>query len=716
MTQQLLNAKRLTLTVTRINFESDSFTVFEGMPARSNTKVTVTTNMQVRAGCKVVADGQFVNHPKFGRQFKATTLVAYLPDRKEELMAYFSSGGVPGIGKQLALELVREFGERTLAVIEDEPWRLKTVKGIGPDRAASIQEVVKRERSYANLLKVLEPLEIDLAQAALIHRKFGADSVEAIKAPWKIREAGGISDHTIDQLATIAPEKNSGAIIADRLERTLTRLMNLGGHTALPIEALEAHCESDEQLATICKERADLKASLADTSVFFTHDGKEFLTTRSCYARDKWIADQFDYRNSQPDHGGFKELSSVVQRLIPEQKTPYAGLCANPNSLLIGPPGTGKTYMIDALVKTALAHDPSLKIRLAAPTAKAASRLTEAVGIEATTIHRLLGSRGPQGWTHHFRNQLDCDLLIIDELSMVDAYLFAAILAATPAQCALLLAGDGGQIKSVGQGNIIRDLTQSKIIPIVELTEPVRFDSRSPITLAAQDALQAQPLSLPAGEPNQDTSFQIQSDSAADLVETLVRIVESMSVQERLQTRIVSPFRAGMTGIQNLNTIVQPFMNPIMAAGKRAQELDFLCEKDRVIVTRNLRDLSVFNGQNGYVSKVHNDNTCTVSLAGKSVLFTQANMKHLELGYVTTFHKMQGSEAEVVIVVLPNDKAGFVSREMVNTAITRARSKVIVLTEKDSFLQAANVSSSDRCHTTLSYLLTNKDDSQESGG
>jgi len=706
MTNTLSNAKRLTLTVTRVNYESESFVVFEGMSARSDRAITVTANTTVKEGSKVVVDGQFISHPRFGHQFKATTLVAYLPEKKEELIAYFSSGGVPGIGKQLALQIVREFGDKTLSVIEDEPWLLKTIKGIGPDRASAISEVVRKERSYANLLKALESMDIELNQAALIHRNFGVESLEIIKSPWKLREITGITSHTIDCLSAQAPEAKQSDIFADQCEHILHRLLSMGGHTTIPLELLPEAIQKDSKLVTLANQIDQIETLLPERVIRYKAEGQSFVTSQKNLKRDQWISDQIAYRNSQPCHPGFPASADVLGTLISEQKPAYANLCQNPSSLLTGPPGTGKTFLISAFVKTALEHDATLKIKLAAPTAKAADRMEEGIGLRATTIHRLLGSRGPKGWTYNFKNQLNCDIVIIDEISMVDAYLFAALLAAIPANAVLMLAGDGEQLKSVGQGAVLRDLINAKCFHTVTLSEPVRFDARSPITMAAQNALNGEPLTLPQDcESNITESYQVIVNGDQDIPEQLQETLRKMTVGQRLKTRIISPLRNGPSGSRNLNTLVRPLMNPKVSEGRSTKSLGGFNTKDKVIVTRNHHDLNVFNGQTGFITDIHSDETCTVAFGKREVMFNKSNLSLLELAYVTTIHKMQGSEADTIILLLPPDSNGFVSREMLNSGITRARKQIIVIAVKNAFQAAANVSSGDRCYTALSHIL-----------
>lgn len=706
MNASLKNANRLTLTVVSVKYESAAFTIFEGMPKTDNQSITVTTSQSVKPGSKVVVDGRFINHPKFGRQFKATTLVAYLPDSKEELIAYFQSGGVPGIGKLLALELIKAFGDDTITVIEEEPWRLRTIKGIGNGRAASIKAVIAKERSYAKLLQFVEPYDIELSQAALIHHHFGMDSVDVTKAPWKLREVKGVTDDTIRRLSK-GVSGNDEQLQKDQVSAHLNRMLALGGHTSIRLRDLRAAIEKEVKTFADSMSERDLNTLLPATAVTYEYAAESYVATEQCFNRDKWIADQITYRQSRPRHVSFAANADILSRLIPEQRATYQALCKNPDTLLIGPPGTGKTTVLKAFVQTVLLQDSNLKVSLCAPTGKAASRLSEGIGLPALTIHRLLGSKGPGGWTYHHKNKLDCDLLVIDELSMLDAFLFAAVLSALPPECILLMAGDRDQLKSVGPGAIIRDLLDSHCLPVTELYEPIRFDPRSPITQTAREALQALPLSLPyADQENLETSFQISVEADNEVSEKLYGVLSSLTIPDRLKTRIISPLKNGPLGSRALNKKIHNLMNPALSNNdKKPKMFGTFYEKDRVIQTRNNHDIGVFNGEVGYIKTVNQDQTCDIAFGARTVLFAEFDLKYLELAYSTTIHKMQGSESDTVIVILPSDPKGFVSRQMLNTAVTRARRRLIVIVVKEAFTLATNIDASDKCCTALSHLL-----------
>jgi exodeoxyribonuclease V alpha subunit len=707
MNASLKNANRLTLTVVSVKYESAAFTIFEGMPKTEKQSVTVTTSQSVKPGSKVVVDGRFINHPKFGRQFKATTLVAYLPDSKEELIAYFQSGGVPGIGKLLALELIKAFGDDTITVIEEEPWRLRAIKGIGTDRAASIKAVIAKERSYAKLLKFIEPYDVELSQAALIHHHFGMNSVDVTKAPWKLREVKGVTNETIRQLSK-GVSGNDEQLQKDQVTAHLNRMLALGGHTSILLSDLHAAVEKEmKTFADSTMSGSDLNALLPGTAVTYDYAGESYVTTEQCFKRDKWIADQITYRQSRPRRVSFVADADILSTLVPEQRVAYQALCENPDTLLVGSSGTGKTTVLKAFVQTVLLQDSNLKVSLCAPTGKAASRLSDGIGLPALTIHRLLGSKGPNGWTYHHKNKLDCDLLVIDELSMLDAFLFAAILSALPPECILLMAGDRDQLNSVGPGAIIRDLLDSHCLPVAGLYEPIPFDPRSPITQTAREALQALPLSLPyADEANPEASFQISVETDNEVSEKVYGVLSSLTIPDRLKTRIMSPFKNGPLGSQALNKKIHHLMNPALSNSiKRPKRFGAFYEKDRVIQTRNSHELGVFNGQVGYIKTVHPDQTCDIAFGAHAVLFTESDLKYLELAYATTIHKMLGGEADNVVVILPSDPKGFVSRQMLNTAVTRARTRLIVIVVKEAFTLAANIDASDKCCTALSHLL-----------
>ena len=617
-----------------------------------------------------------------------------------------------GIGKELAARLVRKFGLTTLDVIERTPQLLREVEGIGPQRSAQIVEAWQGQREIRDLMVFLQSYGVSAALAARIHARYGQKARRMIEEnPYRLAEdISGVGFLTADRIAlkldgfARSPHRlEAGALYALRekaeeghtlvsrksLTEECARLLDLDtGACADAIDGLEARGAAVAQ-------RLDGEELVGLAQLSDAEAGAAALLAALCSFAAPPLGAQVDQLLS-----AFGSASGIA--LSSQQRQAVLGACTQKVLIVTGGPGTGKTTLLKAILS--VLDRSGLRVALCAPTGRAAKRMQEATDHEAKTIHRLL-EYGRTGFARDRDNPLGCDALIVDEASMVDVVLFHALLRATPAHCRLVMVGDKDQLPSVGPGNVLADLIHSGVLPVVQLSEVFRQAQRSSIVVNAHRINTGVSLTLEANEAAD--FFFIERNEPPEIIDTvhellLHRIPARFGLDPRHDVQVLSPMQRGPLGVVALNADVQALLNPSGAPASPGG----LRLGDRVLQLRNDYDRGVYNGDIGWVEAADEaDRSLSVRFDERLVRYEWEDLSALALAYVSTIHKSQGSEFPAVVVILHTQHYVLLARNLLYTAVTRARKlAVIVGSRKALAIAIKNASAGSRTTGLANHL------------
>ena len=671
-------------------------------------EVTVVGAMPgVTPGEGLGVHGQWTHHSTYGPQLRAEIVERRLPEGEHAVFEYLASGAIKGVGTATARRLVDTFGADVLTIIEDEPQRLTQVKGISPRRAETIHRSLCMQLSMRRLLDFLSAHSLPLQLAMPLYRQYGDLALSALRAnPYLLtQEPLLVAFPLADKLALeLDIEPGDPLRLEAGLLYTLTHNLD-NGHVFLPYAKL---LSASSVLLSLPQE--DLEESLDD----LIHRGQivreEIAGQDACYlARlydcECYVARQLLRMDGEAlcPAGDLEQLLGRIQR---EQGITYAPLqieavatAAQQQVLLLtGGPGTGKTTSLRGIL--ALFDHLGLRTSLTAPTGRAAKRLSEACGAEASTIHRLLETRydsasGGLSFAHNEREPLDTDAVILDEASMVDLVLMQALLAALPNGCRLVLVGDPHQLPSVGAGNLLSDLLRSQRLPTLRLTEIFRQAAASAIIRGAQ-AVDRGDCPVLVNDPAGDFFFlrRVRAEDAVDTIVSLCRdrLPKNMGIPPE-QIQVLSPTRKGIAGTAALNQALQAAVNP-PAPDKREKQFGSVIyrEGDRVMQVKNNYDvlweerdgsgvgMGIFNGDIGRIEAIDPaSGIVTVDFDGHRAEYTPDMMNQLESAYAITVHKAQGSEYRAVILSAVEAAPMLLTRGVLYTAMTRAKELLILV-------------------------------------
>ena len=684
-------------TVLRLSMEQAEVTVVGCIPFLSPGEgLTVT--------------GSWMTHASYGQQFKAEAVTRRMPVGERAVLDYLSSGAVKGIGPATAKNLVAEFGEEVLTVLEEHPEQLSRVKGITRKRALEIGEAFRRQLGMRLLLEFLSARGLSPQLAMPLYRRYGNHALEVLRAnPYLlVEEELGVEFSVADGLALSlglegeAPQRVEAGILFELVH-------NLdNGHTFLPrrkllsatgqLLNLEGECLS-EGLDALIDRGEVMEEAVA---------GQEACYLSRLYFDECYVAERVAVMSGEelcPPTG----LDKLLDRIGAEQGISYAPdqrravkmAAQRQIMLLTGGPGTGKTTCLRGVL--ALFDALGLETALAAPTGRAAKRLGELCGAEAATIHRLLETQfdpatGQRVFAHDEDEPLDVDAVIVDETSMVDLPLMRALLAALRGDCRLVLVGDPDQLPSVGPGNLLSDLIRSKRVPMVALTEIFRQAAESGIVLNAHGVNRGELPDLSNHAP--DFFFLRRRDGArtAEAVVELVahRLPEKVGIPAD-QIQVLSPTRRYASGTGNLNRLIQAALNPPeRGKGERRFGEYLFREGDRVMQVRNNYDvmwqeagtghagMGMYNGDVGQILSIDREGNVTVDFEGKQVTYTPDMLGELEPAYAVTVHKAQGSEYRAVVLAAMDGAPMLMTRGVLYTAITRAKELFVVVGDEET--------------------------------
>lgn len=713
-------------TVDTIIFASQDnrFTVLKLSPEKLSTQITVTLNgIAPLIGQLLEIEGEWVKHPKFGQQFKATTYKTVAPTEISGIEKFLASGAINGIGPAMAKKIVAEFGEKTLEIIAKSPNELLKVPGIGKKTAEKISTSYLEQSELTEIMVWLENHGISNTYAGKIFAKYGSFAIDIMeKDIYRLfQDIEGIGFLTADKLAfNLGIQRDDKRRIISGIDYALMQLCN-NGHCCIPEMALVDKTAkilqvNNQIIFTILKERID-NGSL-NTEVV---GGETLIYPPYLYYAEKKVATRLLQLQQATEPLSEDNLSLFIKvwekdnqiQLAQKQKEAIKACLHHGVLVLTGGPGTGKTTVIKGILSILKAQ--GLKIRLAAPTGRAAKRLSETTGQKALTIHRLLEANNlaqddnlQLGFSKDIDDQLDADVIILDEVSMVDIVLMHHFLNAVPDGCRIILVGDTDQLPAVGPGSVLKDIIRSQKIPAIRLDEIFRQAQTSMIIQNAHiinagrlPDLRKQYSDFIFYKLNDDTSI---TQKILDLC-TKDLPHEGFDVLKDVQ--ILSPMHRFLCGVENLNLMLQEQLNP----KKNQDELKYSSQTfrvgDKVMHIRNNYQKNVFNGDIGFIQDINNEKL-TVDYFDHIVTYEKNELNELTLAYASSVHKSQGSEYKVVIIPLSTSHYIMLQRNLLYTAITRAKQKVIIVGSKKALMTAIQSNRTQKRYTLLAERLAHK--------
>lgn len=662
----------------------------------------------VNAGETVKLYGTYKTHPSYGMQFSATACERSMPENLDGILKYLSSGAIKGIGPATAQRLVKEFGADTLNVLENDPVRVAKIKGISTDKALDISTQLRQVIGIRELMAYLSGFSIDAKNAVAIWKLYGNQAISYIEEnPYILcDERLNVSFDTADAIAMHQKRSDDDTF---RVRAALVHVLNhnkLNGHTCLPKEKLVDVTARLLSIEPVCVE-STLSDMLSDSTLMLeTFDGTDFVFTCAMHQSETYISARLQMLLRFPAMQ-ILNAESKIEAIEKKDNIQYATLqkkaikeaLTKGMLILTGGPGTGKTTTLNAIIR--ILKENGQKVCLAAPTGRAAQRMSQLTSEEAKTIHRLLevsfDIEDRPIFKKNERNMLNCDAIIVDEVSMVDCTLFESLIRALPLSCRLILVGDYDQLPSVGAGNILSDLISSDIVPVVKLTEIFRQSMQSLIVTNAHKIVNGETPQLNAVD---NDFFFINKHSMEDVADTIVdlctrRLKNTYGYSCLNDIQILSPTRKGVLGTFELNKRIQAVINP-PDKNKREINVNFytLREGDKVMQFKNNYNINwvkdngecgqgVFNGDIGILKEVNNANHCVkVQFDDKVALYADEALNDLELAYACTVHKSQGNEFEAVVMPMHNFAPQLMYRNLLYTAVTRAKKMLILVGEQ----------------------------------
>lgn len=692
----------------------------------------------VNQGETLTLSGKWTSHPTYGDQFKTEVFQKVLPATRSSILKYLSSGIIKGVRESTATKIVERFGEDSLRVLEKEPEKLSLIKGISITKAVKMQESYLEQMGSSALVMFLQKFSIPVKTAARIYKEFGSMAVEIIKSnPYILCEQiDGIGFKTADDIAMglkLSPT-NINRIRAGVLY-TL-KYNTQFGHTYLPKEILLSASarllETDENLVS----EAINQLSFEKTLVPVKSEGNENIYYYTHYMCEGYVASKLCELNRFKYNFKTSVIEKQIDIIEKKHKLSFADLqrqaviSAVQNGVVVitGGPGTGKTTIINAIID--IMHSNGLTVTLTAPTGRAAKRMSQVCSLEAKTIHRLLEAsfKGEDGDTEFMVNEkspIESDVVIVDEMSMVDIVLASNLLKAIKTGTRLIMVGDVNQLPSVGPGNVLKDIIQSGIIEVIRLTEIFRQAQKSMIVTNAHGINEGK---YPVLNAKDKDFFFAEIPSATDGIQYIASLCSSKLPDSfgysPMDIQVLSPSKKGIAGVININEVLRSSINP-PSDKKKEQDFGFRMfrEGDKVMQIRNNYDIrwtstvtseignGVFNGDVGIITSIQKEfHTITVVYDDRKVVYDFKEIAdEIELAYCITIHKSQGSEFPVVVIPMYEAPQMLVNRNLLYTAVTRAKNLVVLVGKKEVIHQMVDNSREDKRYSGLNKRLKEND-------
>ncbi len=708
--------EHLRCVVERITYQNaeNGYTVLKCAAKNYNDLVTVVGTMpDTHVGSVLLLEGSWKVDARYGRQFSVEKFEEALPATVYGIEKYLGSGLIKGVGPKFARRIVQEFGKDTLDVIDENPDALIRVEGIGRVRVERIKKSWQEQREIKNIMVFLQSHAVSTAHATKIFKTYGSDSIQVVQEnPYRLADdIWGIGFRTADMIAEkMGMEKGRFIRLRSGILYTLNKLSESGhcyavreqligtAEKLLEVEQPELQITLDEMLRTGDVIREEEAIYLPP-----------FYYSESGCARRLW---QLLLAERQVRIDADAVLRQVQSRsAVPYDEIQMEAIQTAVSSkvmILTGGPGTGKTTTTLGILQAY--RMAGCRILLAAPTGRAAKRMSEATGMEAKTIHRLLEYKPPEGYQKKEENPLEGDVLIVDECSMIDVILMYNLLKALPEHMTLILVGDTDQLPSVGAGNVLKDLIASGRIPVVRLNRIFRQAQGSRIIMNAHRINRGETIDLRGGK---DADFFFAGkETNEEVVDTLVRyctrnLPSYYHVDALQDIQVLTPMQRGICGAANLNRVLQEAMNPCSIFLYRGGIQYRL--RDKVMQIRNDYDKEVFNGDIGTISKVDTEEReLAVNFDGREVFYDVSELDELSLAYATTIHKAQGSEYPIVVMPFTMSHFVMLQRNLLYTGVTRAKKILVLIGEKKAVWYAIKNEVTSGRNTKLAKRLSGK--------
>ncbi len=702
--------------------EENGYAIARVISSQEPGQITVCGTMgRLIPGEMLSLKGQWKEHPKYGRQFIVSEFEQLFPASVNGIRRYLGSGMIKGVGPVMAGKMVGRFGKKVLDILEEQPDKLLEIEGLGPKKLEKIKKSWGSQREVRNLMLFLQTHEIPTTFAGRIYRKYGSESMARISEnPYDlVYDIRGVGFKTADRMALKlgvapdSPQRLQAAVVyvlfqlsekghlfypARELISKVSEALENIGH-----EVIESAIDSLEERKKIVLE--NLPEQGISRAVYLTFFYKMEIETAQRLCSLTTHPSGLSEKKIQVRISELENKAKIT--LTPEQKRAVLDACLNKAYIITGGPGTGKTTITRMIVKALTSL--GLKVKLAAPTGRAAKRLSQATGAGAVTIHRLLKYNPGGGFDHNEENKLKADVVIVDETSMLDAHLTVQLLRALPVTCRLILVGDVNQLPAVGPGNVLKDILSSETLPRAILTSIFRQARESSIVVNAHRINTGNfPVNSSKVPPHADFFWVEQEDlgKIQDLITYMVcdRIPDVYGFDPLRDIQVLTPMHKGEVGTMELNRVLRDKLNPgpdAVVRGYRSFRVG-----DRVLQIRNNYEKEVFNGDLGWISDYDpEESEMEVDFEGRKIKYDLDDIDELTLAYAISVHKSQGSEYPAVIMPVVTQHYMLLQRNLIYTGLTRARQLAIIIGSKKAMGLGIRNMGAERRFTHLRYRL-----------